>query len=208
MNKDNNKYYIAGAKTPADWIAFRKRLEKKRTKDLWREAFEEYFIKRLELRYLHPIKMLQDNGTFDGEGFSIMAILCSLIEFLESTYQGKIYKYKRKGQLLGANEYSSSKEMFVSFLKNRPPFRATFDETLAKEFYENIRCGLLHEASTKGGWRIRAANNNGLIINKDSKIVYRNNFEIAIREYIESYGRELQGSRERQEAFIIKFNDL
>jgi len=208
MNKDNNEYYIAGNKTPADWIAFRERLINERTKDLWREAFEEYFIKRLELRYLHPIKILQDNGTFAGEGFSIMAILCSLIEFLESTYQGKIYKYIRKGQLLGANEYSSSKEMFISFLKNRKPFISTFDENLAKEFYENIRCGLLHEASTKGGWRIWATNNNGLLINKDSKIVYRNNFEIAIREYTEGYGRELQDSPERQEAFIIKFNDL
>ena len=208
MHINEIECYIAGYKTPKDWTAFRERLENEGTKRLWRQAFQEYFIKRLELRYLHPIEILRENGTFVGEGFSIMAILCSLIEFLESTYQGKLYKFKRNNKQLGENEYSSSKEMFISFLINRKPFSDIFNETSAKEFYENIRCGLLHEASTKGGWKIRAKNDSGLLIDEVQKIVYRDNFEAAIRQYIENYGKELEVNKERQEAFIRKFNSL
>ena len=45
--------------------------------------------------------------------------------------------------------------MFVNFLSKREPFKQVFNEPLAKEFYKNIRCPLLHEAATRGGWVIR-----------------------------------------------------
>lgn len=205
---NENEYYIAGRKTPKDWVAFRERLEIEGTEDLWIEAFDEYFMKRLELRYLHPIKVLKANCRFVGEGFSIMAILCSLIEFLESTYQGMLYKFSRKGQRLGKYEYSSSRDMFKNFLIIRKPFSDIFNKNIAQEFYENIRCGLLHEASTKGGWRIRARNDKGMLIDYAQKVVYRDNFETAIRQFIANYGKELQVSKDRQEAFIRKFNSL
>jgi hypothetical protein len=176
--------------------------------ELWEEAFREYFMQRLELRYLHPIKILQENGTFVGEGFSIMVILCSLVEFLESTYQGKVYKYVRNKNELNKYEYSSSKEMFLSFLLNRKPFSEYFDNNLAGEFYVNIRCGLLHEASTKGGWRIEAKSPNGTFIDKTNKIVYRDNFEEAIQQYISNFFIELESTKERQKAFITKFSSL
>lgn len=204
----DNNYYIAGWKTAEDWKVFCKRFKNQNKKKLWKEAFKEYFMERLELRYLHPIKILQKNGTFVGEGFSIMVILCSLIEFLESTYQGKIYIYARNKNRLNNYEYSSSKEMFISFLLNRKPFSEHFDKSIAGEFYVNIRCGLLHEASTKGGWRIEAKSPQGTFINKFNKIVYRDNFEEAIRKYIANFGVELESSKERQKAFVTKFNSL
>jgi hypothetical protein len=200
-------YYIAGWKTVEDWKSFRENLENESSETLWSEAINEYFMKRLELRFLHPIKVLQENGTFVGEGFSIMVILCSLIEFLESTYQGKIYNYTRNNKLK-KHEYSSSKAMFISFLLNRQPFSKYFDRDLVEEFYSNIRCGLLHEASTKGGWRIEAKSRNGTFVDKNKKIVYRDNFEEAIRRYISDYRVELKSNKECQKAFIRKFNSL
>jgi hypothetical protein len=68
--------YIAGWKTPDDWRDFRVILIKESNQELWKQAFEEYFQERLNLRYFNPIKILQETGTFAGEGFSIMAILC------------------------------------------------------------------------------------------------------------------------------------
>src|SRR5436309_15778844 len=86
---------ISGWKTRADWQAAKTTLVVGGDPVTWRGVFQDFFRTRLDLRYLIPIKILQDNGTFSGEGFSIAAIQCSLIEFLESTVQGINYRYVR-----------------------------------------------------------------------------------------------------------------
>lgn len=199
--------YIAGTKTIADWYTIRERLLRPDAQ-AWREAFTEYFEARLRLRYLHPISLLQEHGTFQGEGFSIVAIQCSLIEFLESTAQGKNYRHKKRDEVLGSYEYSSSQNVFVAFLRDRAPFSQVFDEASAQEFYFGVRCGLLHEAQTKNGWRIWAENHVGAIANVKERIVYRNGFQAALLEYIASYGAELQVDTNLQQAFIRKFDSL
>jgi len=206
MKTDN--HYIAGWNTPNDWANFSNSLVVGGTQEKWKEAYLQYFHPRLELRYLNPIKILQDNGTFQGEGFSIMTILCSLIEFLESTCQGKVYKHLPRGTQPGPNEYSSSKEMFKDFLNNRQPFNNVFNESLANEFYSSIRCGLLHEASTKNGWRIWAKSNNGDILSIKDKTVYRDQLEEGVRKFINSYGKLLESDQNLQSNFLIKWASL
>jgi hypothetical protein len=205
---DTDNHYIAGWNTPNDWAEFSKQLDPHVYSVKWGEAYSEYFLQRLELRYLHPINILQKNGTFQGEGFSIMTILCSLVEFLESTCQGKIYKFVSKPEQLKENEYSSSKRMFIEFLVNREPFKSTFDEDLAKEFYSSIRCGLLHEASTKNGWRIWASSPNGEMISQDKKIVYRDQFEAAIRTFTDEYKELLKSDASYRSNFLVKWGSL
>ena len=134
MTTDN--HYIAGWNTPNDWAAFSAGLVVGGTEASWQEAYEKYYLPRLELRYLHPIKLLQENGTFQGEGFSIMAILCSLVEFLESTYQGKLYKYLPRGQVAGANEYSSSKKCSSVFCAIESHSNRCFLQLLPKSFIQ------------------------------------------------------------------------
>lgn len=199
---------IAGSKTTDDWQAFCRTLAVGGDAAQWEMAFREYFLARLRLRYLDPIKILQENSRFEGEGFSIAAIQCTLIEFLESTLQGISYRYAPGGKGLGPNEYSSSKKVFVDFLCNRQPFSNDFDETLAESFYVGVRCGLLHEARTKNGWRIWAQGPVGSVVSRHPPIVYRNNFQTALETFIDWYRIELQSSTELQEAFIRRFDSL
>lgn len=203
-----NQHLIAGWNTRDDWQKCLRSLEDDNSADAWIKVFEDFFKPRLEMRYLSPIAILQEHGEFSGEGFSIMTILCSLIEFLESTYQGKSYKFLRKGEELGEHEYSSSKLVFISFLTSKPPFSEQFDDDLAREFYENIRCGLLHEATTKNDWRIWAKSNDERIVSNDKKIVFRDNFEAGIRKYIDDYCVQLIQNQELQKAFIRKWSSL
>ncbi|HIF9369768.1 TPA: hypothetical protein ACX6RS_001834 [Photobacterium damselae] len=203
-----NQHLIAGTNTRNDWQNRLKELEKDNSPAAWTKVFEDFFKPRLEKRYLSPVKTLQDHGEFSGEGFSIMTILCSLIEFLESTYQGKSYKYLQKGEELGEYEYSSSKAVFITFLTSKPPFSEQFNEELATEFYKSIRCGLLHEAATKNDWRIKAKSSDKRIICNDHKLVYRDNFEAGIRQYIDEYCAELIQSHALQQAFIRKWCSL
>jgi len=205
---NNEKYCIAGSKTPEDWYLLKQRLIENSCEETWKEALNDYFLKRLNLRYLNTIKVLQKHDTFSGEGFSILAILCTLIEFLESTVEGLKYRYSNRNEKLGHFEYSNSKKLFEKFLCNRKPFRKEFNLALAEEFYKNIRCGLLHEAQTKNHWRVQAKNKEGKIIDKDQKIVYRDNFMEAINLFIKLYSVELKSNKKFQEAFIRKFDSL
>jgi hypothetical protein len=201
--------YIAGSWTTDDWRSFRARLISSGETALWQTAFEDYFHERLAKRYLDPIKVLQDNGTFQGEGFSIVAIQCSLIEFLESAVQGISYRYHPRGAPpLSQYEYSSSSDVFVGFLTNRQPFAKDFDEATARDFYEGVRCGLLHEARTKKGWTIWAKSSEDIVIDAQQKIVYRNNFQTALLAFVEWYKGVLPLEASLQEAFIRKFDSL
>ncbi|MDP3062797.1 MAG: hypothetical protein Q8O40_06260 [Chloroflexota bacterium] len=205
---DNAQVYIAGWKTPADWAGFRETLAIGGEAEPWRRAFKEFFRTRLDLRYFNPIRILQDHGTLQGEGFSILALQCTLIEFLESTVQGVNYRFLRHGEKLGPHEYSSSSDLFVGFLCTREPFARDFDKALARDFYTDVRCGLLHEACTKGGWRVWAESPDGAVINPKLCTVYRNNLQKALDEFIRWYEAELPKNADLQKAFIRKLDYL
>jgi hypothetical protein len=200
---------IAGTKTTDDWAVFRQSLTGHTNRQHWEATLRTYFNPRLSWRYLKPIDLLLKNGQLRGEGFSILAIECSLIEFLESTIQGRNYRYWRRGDPpLPAHEYYDSKEMFVSFLTNRSPFAQEFNRDLAIDFYKGVRCGLMHEARTKGGWTIAANSPIGRVISPSSKVVYRNDFHDAILDFIRTYRRAIVTNPMYQAAFIRKFDGL
>jgi hypothetical protein len=200
---------IAGSKTVDDWIALRKELIVGGILSKWEEAFSAYFYERLFTRYLEPIRTLQNNKMLQGEGFAIMSVQCSLIEFLASTIKGCNYRYPRKGTPPpGPHEYSNSSQLFVDFLTQTLPFSKDFSKDLARDFYEGVRCGLLHEARTKNGWMIWANGPKGTVVDRNEKIVYRNNFQDALLEFVTRYKGALASEIPLQKAFIRKFNSL
>jgi len=202
-------YIISGNKTKDDWDNFKPRLNPGKRIE-WQKVVEEYFKPRLNDRYLKPIQAmnvaLEEQGEhFNGEGFAIMTILCSLIEFLESTYQGKLYVHGGTGQY----KYSKSGQMFKNFLTHHKPFKNVFTtKKLASDFYKNIRCGLLHEASTKNGWLIHAKGPLIIDTNGSNKIVYRDQFKDAIEQFISRYSKALLRNNTLQENFIRKWDSL
>lgn len=199
-------FLIAGRKRASDWRAFEPHLTPGGDPAPWKRAFKSYFQARLSYRYLKPITALLHSGKKAGEGFSIVAIQCSLIEFLESTLQGKSYVHGRVTN--PQHEYSKSGVIFEAFLASRPPFSREFNPSLAHDFYESVRCGVLHEARTKNGWTVSAKSKDGTIVEPNLKIVYRDNFQSALLEFVEWYKRELPLRRDLQEAFLRKFNSL
>lgn len=203
----SERNYIAGWKTSDDWLALQPGLHAN-SDGAWIKAFQEFFLARLNLRYLLPISVLQKELHQQGEGFSILAIQCTLIEFLESIRQGISYRRPTKAAPLGPYEYSTSGAIFQAFLSKRHPFDASFTNQTANDFYVNIRCALLHEARTKGGWRVWADGPDGMVADAISKTVYRNNFQAALEQYIEGYKDELLLSEDMKAAFIRKFNML
>jgi hypothetical protein len=200
---------IAGNRTVKDWQQFRQTLGPGVDPKAWKAAFETYFEARLTTRYLKPIESLQASHTLNGEGFSILAIHCSMIEFLESTLQGRTYRFRRKKDPpLGQYEYTESGQMFTAFLVGREPFSQVFNASLAGDFYSGVRCALLHEARTKDGWIIKAKGRAVVEVAAGRKLVYRNNFHDALLNFIEWYRGAIQTDHALQEAFLRKFDSL
>ncbi|KDC49526.1 hypothetical protein [Pseudoalteromonas sp. S3431] len=201
--------YLTDSKKVEDWQAIRADALNNHDELFWRKVYSDFFWGRINSRYLTPIESISNNGSYLGEGFSIVAIQCSLIEFLESTFKGEIYRLVNKPTELKKYEYSGSKKCFLSFLENRAPFNAIFDNKKANEFYSSIRCGILHEATTKNGWRIWGKSDSGKeIICFESKKIYRDDLQYALKDYMKSYADQLVADVELQKAFIRKFDAL
>jgi hypothetical protein len=202
---------IAGSRTSRDWALLKAALVPGCDPGLWEKAAHDYFDGRLSTRYLQSIRAIQAKPALNGEGFSVVAIQCSLIEFLESTLRGLNYSYRPRGitNPPGPYEYSDSQDLFVDFLRKRKPFNQYFTKGLAKDFYVGVRCGLLHEARTKKGWIIHSQGPS-VIDARDPlrKIVYHVNFQRALEDFIRWYKAELLSNDRMKEAFIRKFDSL
>lgn len=100
------------------------------------------FEDRMEGRFLKQIELLDKNpnrkiGVFAG--FAIMSLDCLFIETLEQFHKGKI----RTGQ-------GMDKKAFFDFFQRSSKFKMFFNtQAKATIFYQQIRCGLLHQAQTK-----------------------------------------------------------
>lgn len=200
---------IAGSFTADDWADVSARLVPGHDADSWDFAYEAFFHHRLTTRYLQPIEQLQVLGGCEGEGFSVVAIQCTLIEFLATTYKGLNYRHVRNGDPpLGEYEYANGRSGSIcsDFLSNREPFRATFSLDLAKDFYAGVRCALLHEARTRDGWLIQRSGDATVTSHGARKVLFRDNLQKDILDYVKRYRGELLASPERQAAFKRKFD--
>jgi hypothetical protein len=100
-----------------------------------RDEIANFIYERFNERYIRPFdKNAKKNG------FIMMASACLMIESLESFWQGW-----RKSP--------TSALAFCQFFDRNDRFRAFRGHS--QKFYVNIRCGILHQGETTGGWHIR-----------------------------------------------------
>lgn len=200
---------ISGDKKIKDWIKLRSEIDNNPNDDnLWEKAFNEFLYNRIETRYLNPIKEINKKFNYQGEGFSIVTLQCALIEFLETTITGETYKYSNPNPK--NFEYNKSKLKFINFLEKRFPFNKIFDSDLATRFYENVRCGLLHEAQTKVSWLIRVDNKRNLIENRSNgTIVFdRIKFQELLEIFFKRYKEDLKKNNNLKNALKRKINSI
>ena len=111
----------------------------------------------------------------------MMAVACLTIEALESFRRGWPDTSRR-----GAGEHA-----FCSFFDAHDsfaPFRGH-----AREFYKGVRCGILHQAETTLGWRIRR-DGDLLKIGGAIRTVNAKKFITALKQAIEAYRDQLMAA--------------
>lgn len=128
--------------------------------------------RRLIQRYILPCEQKENKS-----GFNILANCCLLIETFESFYRG--WSKTPNGSDAFCKFFNRIEE-FSEFTKNDTP-------TL---FYKNIRCGILHQGETTGGWKIRRDKEKKLYLHE--KIIDANHFRNDLKSVIEKYFDELK----------------
>jgi gamma-glutamylcyclotransferase (GGCT)/AIG2-like uncharacterized protein YtfP len=182
------------------------------TIDCWNLAWK-ILQDRVESRFLNPIQWILEKNINMGEGFSAVAIQCILLEFFQALYMGKLYSTKQREKHYDF-EYYSSEWIFGQFLKKQKPFKDYFNNReKVHSFYKNVRCGLLHEAATKGAVTIQKDHPNDLLVeflndNSDQMILYRSNLQKAIDQWFQQYKVELFEDSTLKVNFIRKMDDI
>ena len=107
-------------------------------------------------------------------GFVVLALDCLLAETIEQFRAGII------------NGNGKSRKLIKRFLA-RPRFQPYFDEDARTHFFEDIRCGLLHQAEAREKWLVRRGRSVML-----EKIELGRGFIIDVKKFHEAVGCSLQ----------------
>jgi hypothetical protein len=139
-----------------------------------RTAIARFLKQRFSERFVFPIVAAREHK----HGFCTMAICCLMVETLESFWQGWPETPPQKGA-------STFKEFF-----KRTSKLAVF-QNVSIDFYKHIRCGILHQAETTGGWRIRR---DGPLLNPATKTINATTFHRVVTEALSDYCDLLENS--------------
>lgn len=154
------------------------------TYEQWRDAqrkdeIADFIYERHYSRYIKPFEF--DDPTFRKEyknGFAIMANCCLLIETHESFHRG----WAR-----------SRKELnFLKFFTRENEFKEFATDDMPTQFYKHIRCGILHQGETTGGWAINRSS--ASLLDKSNRSINAFLFASKLKKSLEAYRSTLKAS--------------
>lgn len=211
----------------SQWLIIREKL--KASYDLddnWRDSVS-LFKSRVLSKFFDPIEVIIKRKKLEGEGFALVTVQCALIESLAAFRQGKVFNHRRN-ETSPSYEYKNSYKLYVDFLNSASIFRDNFfiidnmgekqngSPFKAEDFYDSVRCGLIHEGKTKANWTIKATKKNAktekvFIDSSGEKInLYRTILHYRLKEYLDTYCSELltADNQKLRKFFVRKLDHL
>jgi hypothetical protein len=140
--------------------------------DASRALIADAIHRRFTERYLDPALGVPQHG------FTMMAIACLMIEALECFRQGL------------PTSRNISQPVFTAFVAWAPPLAVFASERNA--LYANVRCGILHQAETRGGWKILRQ---GPLFDLPTRTINAIAFLDALRQILHDYCEGLKTTR-------------
>ncbi len=151
------------------WIAANNRRAKRAVANFLWDRFDE--------RYFAPFKPLSIS---DRNGFMIMAACCLVIEALEAFRRG------------WESSEGKSQCAFCSFLDRATEFHVF--KGYSQPFYKHVRCGILHQGETTGGWTITLKPREPMF-KREKRRIQADKFRAALARSLKAYTRALATSR-------------
>lgn len=130
-----------------------------------KENLSQFIYDRLYGRYIKPFDF-NDKVFIDKykNGFSIMAICCLLIETYASFRENVFTDTKGKSErcfgwfFLKERSFSDFSKGGLSIHDYTDIHKIIKNKGVPRDFYLNVRCGILHNAETRNGWKITRKN--------------------------------------------------
>lgn len=126
-------------------------------------------------------------------GFLQMSVACLMVETLESFRQG-LSSTRRLSRTVFEDFFERERVHFPHF------------HTVSCEFYSNIRCGLLHQGETTGGWRI--VQRNAMLLEIGSRTVNSQLFVCGLERSLNDYLVELSESGFEAPVWVMALRKL
>ncbi len=139
-----------------------------------KKRIARFIFDRFKERYIEPFKKNKKKN-----GFSMMAVACLMIEVLESFYQGF------------EDTKNKSKDCFKTFFEHCDELKEF--RGLEEDFYYHIRCGILHQAETRDGWKISRKKEFPLL-NEKTRTINATKFLNQLEKYLIGYSEKLEKS--------------
>lgn len=180
--------YISEKYTYENYLKLNFKLDS--TEEIWEEAIN-MFEDRINSRIIYGIdKLITNKNTNKREhkhemlkyGFPIMILQCSLIDTFAKFRYGSSNQSKR----------------FIDFLMEYFlfDFKGEEKEKIAKKFYKDIRCGIVHSGSTENmsGLSCDSLNLINIMKEKDKEFISVDIFimDKKLREYFDQYKKKLK----------------
>jgi hypothetical protein len=153
----------------------------------WAKAVD-ILAARIHDRYIEPVDFLivSEANKPPSErrfGFTVLAIDSLVVETLGAFIEGL------------EDTEGKSKKTFCTFLRTRKQFGAEFTtDDLAKKFYEQFRCGILHQAESGGESKVWSVGPL-LRVEGNAITVNRNKFHDCVKAEFQTYLSELRDPR-------------
>ena len=130
QTNDPKQTELASGFTVADYESAVKAQDKDKIANALHRRFTERYI-----------ELVTPSNGKQVHGFTIMAVSCLMVESLESFCRGWEHSKGKRSELAFCHFFDSHRQ-FDSFRGH------------SAQFYKNVRCGILHQAETTGGWKI------------------------------------------------------
>ncbi len=157
----------------------------------WQKAIV-IFEDRIRGRFLKFIDLIKDDNF---SGFAVLALDCLLIETLQQFREGEEETPSGK-----------ARKYFVRFL-TKTSFREFLTEDTAGKFYDQIRCGILHQAEVKKNSLVRISQNEPLVkLTEDGEgvVVNRKSFHEHLVKVFEEYLSCLRDPSNKDQRYKFK----
>jgi hypothetical protein len=132
----------------------------------------KFVYQRFHERYIKPF---DDNE--NKNGFIMMASACLMIEALESFWNG--WK-KSPNSALAFCQFFDRNDRFILL------------RGFSQEFYKHVRCGIMHQGETTGGWLIRR--NQSCLFDRATLTIDANVFLEELERCLLEYKKKLEES--------------
>jgi hypothetical protein len=174
-----------------------------------------FIYDRLYGRYLKPFDFPSQKYRLNYKnGFVLMASCCFLIETYVSFTKSEFRDTNRLSAKCFCYFFSSNKSFSLfaeGALKPDGSLANKTDGGIPNDFYENLRCGILHNGETKNGWKITRKSNTPYF-DPASKTINAFKFANLLAKILQNYKKQLINSDfdndEIWTNFKIRFNDL